>query len=47
VPEQGAAQEVALDPAPEPALEDLPTTALEDKPRFMHNLLFMLFYYTY
>ena len=37
VPEQGAAQEVALDPAPEPAPEDLPATALEGKPRFMHN----------
>jgi hypothetical protein len=47
VPEQGAAQEVAPDPAPEPAPEDLPATALEGKPRFMHNLLFMLFYYTY
>jgi hypothetical protein len=46
VPEQGAALEVASDPAPEPALEDLPTTALEGMPRFMHNLLFMLFYYT-
>jgi hypothetical protein len=42
VPKQGAAQEVAPDPAP----EDLPATALEGKPRFMHNLLFMLFYYT-
>jgi hypothetical protein len=47
VPEQGAAQEVAPDPAPEPTPEDLPATALEGKPRFMHNLLFMLFYYTY
>jgi hypothetical protein len=46
VPEQGAAQEVAPDQAPEPAPEDLPATALEGKPRFMHNLLFMLFYYT-
>jgi hypothetical protein len=46
VPEQGAAQEVAPDPAPEPAPEDLPAPALEGKPRFMHNLLFMLFYYT-
>jgi hypothetical protein len=46
VPEQGAAQEVALDPAPEPAPEDLSATALEGKPRFMHNLLFMLFYFT-
>jgi hypothetical protein len=46
VPEQGAAQEVAPDPAPEAASEDLPATALEGKPWFMHNLLFMLFYYT-
>jgi hypothetical protein len=34
VPEQGVAQEVALDPAPVPAPEDLPAPALEDKPRF-------------
>jgi hypothetical protein len=34
VPEQGAAQEVALDPAPESAPEDPPATALEGKPRF-------------
>jgi hypothetical protein len=34
VPEQGAAQEVALDPAPEPAPEDLPAPALEGKPQF-------------
>ena len=47
VPEQGVAQEVAQDPAPEPAIEDLPAPALEGKPRFMHNLLIMLFYYTY
>jgi hypothetical protein len=46
VPEQGAAQEVAPVLAPEPAREDLPATALEGKPRFIHNLLFMLFYYT-
>jgi hypothetical protein len=44
--EQGAAQEVAPNPAPEPAPEDLPAPALEDKPRFMHNLFIMLFYYT-
>jgi hypothetical protein len=25
---------------------NLPATALEVKPRFMHNLLFMLFYFT-
>jgi hypothetical protein len=34
VPEQGAAQDVAPDPAPESALEDLPATTLEGKPRF-------------
>jgi hypothetical protein len=32
--EQGAAKEVAQEPAPEPAIEDLPATALEGKPRF-------------
>jgi hypothetical protein len=46
VPEQGAAQEVAPDPALEPAPEDLSAIALEGKPRFMHNLLLILFYYT-
>jgi hypothetical protein len=34
VPEQGVAQEVAQDPAPEPAIEDLPAPALEGKPQF-------------
>jgi hypothetical protein len=34
VPEQGVAQEVALDPAPEPAPEDLLAPALEGKPLF-------------
>jgi hypothetical protein len=34
IPEHGAAQEVAQDPAPEPAIEDLPALALEGKPRF-------------
>jgi hypothetical protein len=34
VPEQGVAQEVAPDLAPEPAIEDLPAPALEGKPRF-------------
>ena len=34
MPEQGVAQEVAQDPAPEPAIEDLPAPALEGKPRF-------------
>jgi hypothetical protein len=47
VPEQGVAQEVVQEPAPESAIEDLPAPALEGKPRFMHNLIIMLFYYTY
>ena len=34
VPEQGVAQEVAQDPAPETTLEDLPAPALEGKPQF-------------
>jgi hypothetical protein len=34
VPEQGVAQEVAQDLAPEPAIEDLPAPALEGKPQF-------------
>jgi hypothetical protein len=34
VPEQGVAQEVAQDPAPEPTIEDLPAPVLEGKPRF-------------
>jgi hypothetical protein len=34
VPEQGVAQEVDQDPAPEPAIEDVPAPALEGKPRF-------------
>ena len=34
VPEQGAAQEIAQEPAPEPAIEDLPAPALEGKPWF-------------
>jgi hypothetical protein len=34
VPEQGFAQEVVQEPAPEPAIEDLPAPALEGKPRF-------------
>jgi hypothetical protein len=34
VPEQGVAQEVVQEPAPESAIEDLPTPALEGKPRF-------------
>jgi hypothetical protein len=34
VPEQGVAQEVVQEPAPELAIEDLPDPALEGKPRF-------------
>jgi hypothetical protein len=34
MPEQGVAQEVAQDPAPELALEDLTAPALEGKPQF-------------
>jgi hypothetical protein len=34
VPEHGAAQEVAQEPALELAIEDLPAPALEGKPRF-------------
>ena len=34
VPEQGVAQEVAQDSAPEPAIEDLPAPSLKGKPRF-------------
>jgi hypothetical protein len=37
VPEQGAAQEVVREPAPEPTIEDLTAPALEGKPSFMHN----------
>jgi hypothetical protein len=32
--EQGVAQEVVQEPAPESAIEDLPAPALEGKPRF-------------
>jgi hypothetical protein len=32
VPEQGVAQEVVQEPAPEPAIEDMPAPALEGKP---------------
>jgi hypothetical protein len=34
VSEQGAAQEVAQELAPEPAIEDLPALTLEGKPQF-------------
>jgi hypothetical protein len=32
--EQGVAQEVVQEPAPEPAIEDLPAPSLKGKPRF-------------
>jgi hypothetical protein len=34
VSEQGVAQEVVQEPAPEPAIEDLPAPAFEGKPQF-------------
>jgi hydrogenase maturation factor len=34
IPEQGVAQEVVQEPAPEPAIEDLPALAVEGKPQF-------------
>jgi hypothetical protein len=34
IPEQGVAQELDQEPAPEPAIEDLPASALEGKPWF-------------
>ena len=37
VPEQGVAQEVVQEPAPEPATEDLPDPVVEGKPCFIHN----------
>ena len=40
IPEQGVAQEVAQEPAPESAIKDLPAPALEGKTRFMHNQLY-------
>jgi hypothetical protein len=46
IPEHGAAQEVAQDPALEPAIEDLPTQLWKASPSFMHNRLYMLFYCT-
>ena len=47
IPEQGAVHEEDKDQAPETAIKDLPAApAFEGKPRFMHNRLFMLFYYT-
>jgi hypothetical protein len=47
IPEQGAIHEEDQEQASETAIEDLPATpAIEGKPRFMHNRLYMLFYYT-
>jgi hypothetical protein len=47
IPEQGAVHEEDQEPAPEPAIEDLPAALeIEGKPCFMHNRLYMLFYYT-
>jgi hypothetical protein len=46
VQEQGLAQEVAQDPAPEPAIEDLPAPALEGKPQFYAYQFYILFYCT-
>jgi hypothetical protein len=34
IPEQGVAQEVVQEPAPELAIEDLPAPTVEGKPRF-------------
>jgi hypothetical protein len=34
IPEQGVAQEVVQEPAPEHVAEDLPAPAFEGKPRF-------------
>ena len=45
VSEQGVAQEVVQEPAPESAIEDLPAPALEGKPRFYAWPTIMLFYY--
>jgi hypothetical protein len=47
IPEQGAVHEEDQEQAPETAIEDLPIApAFEGKPRFMHNRLYMLLYYT-
>jgi hypothetical protein len=46
VPEQGVAQEVVQEPAPEPVIEDLPVPVLKASPGFMHNHIYMLFYCT-
>jgi hypothetical protein len=44
VPEQGAAQEVVQEPAPEPAIEDLPAPALEGN-IYIYIYIYIIFYY--
>jgi hypothetical protein len=45
--EQGVAQEVVQEPAPEPAIEDLPTPAVERQaPVLCITIIYMLFYCT-
>jgi hypothetical protein len=47
IPEQGAVHEEDQEQASETVIEDLPAApAIEGKPRFMHNRLYMLLYYT-
>jgi hypothetical protein len=47
IPEQGVVHEEDQEQAPETVIEDLPAAlAIEGKPRFMHNRLYMLLYYT-
>jgi hypothetical protein len=47
IPEQGAVHEEDQEQALETAIDDLPAApAIEGKPRFMHNRLYMLLYYT-
>jgi hypothetical protein len=47
IPEQGAVHEEDQEQAPETTIEDLPAApAFEGKPRFMHNRIYMLLYYT-
>jgi hypothetical protein len=47
IPEQGAVHEEDQEQAPETTIEDLPAApAIKGKPRFMHNHLYMLLYYT-
>jgi hypothetical protein len=47
IPEQGAVHEEDQEQAPETAIEDLlAAPTFEGKPRFMHNRLYMLLYYT-